>query len=170
MRFGFGLLLVIPVAVLATAASATSQRPKLTGFAGIDFYMTEQQMQDAVPMIRSHEGDGKTAWFYGVSPIDIAGREARLWAMLDAGTVRRLGAGRASPMEHSDCRASFDAVVGYVSNQFGPPDSSAQQDVTDSYRARYEFADRAVIEIMSTTGTDKKSCLDFITYYAPSVP
>jgi len=172
MRLGLGVLALSVCAIFpVTDASAVSQRPKLAGFANVRFGMSESEMQGVASVVKSEntlEDDPEIAWFDGTGPIDIGGYPFMLRIMVQRGVVRRIGAGHIVPAQGATCRPNFDALVAYVTAQYGPPDESFQRGTRDSYRAGFAFEDHAYIEIMSGMHVDNKSCLELIMAYAPS--
>lgn len=172
MRLGSIALAAIVCAGPVADVSASSERPKLTGFADIRFGMSETDLQSTVAVVKSEnvgQEDPDIAWYDGTNPTDVGGAPFVLRIMVERGLVRRIGLARLEPAQNSSCKADFDALVAYVSAQYGPPDEVFRRGTKESYRASYAFEDHAVIQIMSGLNSDGRYCIDSIMHYAPSI-
>jgi hypothetical protein len=89
-------------AVLAAAASAVERPPKLTGFGGIPFGITESELRDRLPIVKpdGYVTDPETVVFESANPVEVDGAPFRLNFMMERGVLRRIGAMRAGPAEN----------------------------------------------------------------------
>jgi hypothetical protein len=143
---------IVCFAELTAAASAVERPPKLTGFGGIPFGITENELRDRLPIVgpdwylTGHE----TGWFESVKPVEVEGVPFLLSFRMERGTLRRIGAMRAGSAENGTCKSEFDAMVDYLASQYGPPDTTWQGGSSESYEASFAFEDRAVIVLFTT--------------------
>ena len=166
---------VVPIsmvcfAVLATGASAVERPPKLTGFGGIPFGITESELRDRLSIVKPevYETDYETEWFESASPVQVDGAPFLLSFMMERGILRRIGAMRAGPAENGTCKSEFDAMVDYLASQYGPPDTTSQRGTSEFYQASFAFEDHAVIELLTTSNDAYDVCMDHIMHFSSS--
>ena len=166
---------VVPIslvcfAVLATAASAVERPPKLTGFGGIPFGITESELRDRLAIVKSevYLSDPEAVWFESAKPVEVDGKLVLLSFMMERGILRRIGAMGAGPAENGACKSEFDAVVGYLASQYGPPDTTSQRGTSEFYQASFAFEDHGVIELLTPLNDVHGVCMDHIMHFSSS--
>lgn len=161
---------IVGASTLAAQVSAVSKRPQLTGFGPIRFGITESELKDALPVVKSemYITDAETAWYESPEPVEVDGAPFHLSFMIERGIVRRISATRGAPAPNGSCKAEFDAMVGYLASQYGPPDTAFQRGTREFYKADFEFEDHAYIELLTGFFEKHGTCVDTVMYYSSS--
>jgi hypothetical protein len=161
---------ILGAAALVADASAASERPKLTGFGGIQFGLTESELRTVLPVVKSELflGDAESVWFEGVNPVEVDGALFLVRFMLERGILRRIGASRGALAQDGNCKPEFDAMIAYLASLYGPPDKTSQRGARQFYLAEFEFEDHAFIELLTTFNDTNRACIDDITYFSPA--
>lgn len=157
-------------AVLAADASAVDRPPKLTGFAGIPFGITESELRERIAVVKpdGYETDPETVVFESANPVEVDGAPFLLNFMMERGVLRRIGAMRGAPADNGTCKSEFDAMVDYLASQYGPPDTVFQRGPGESYVASFMFGDHGVIELRTGLMERHKVCIDNIMHFSSS--
>jgi hypothetical protein len=159
---------VVCFGVLTAAASAADRPPRLTGFAGIPFGITESELRDRLPIVKpdGYETDYETVVFESANPVEVDGAPFLLNFMMERGILRRIGAMRAGPVENGACKSEFDAMVDYLASEYGPPDTTSQRGTSEFYQASFAFEDHGVIELLTTLNKAHNVCMDHIMHFS----